>query len=73
VASGPLVELEHLPSPIADTSRSAAAGSAALTLDQLEADHIRRVLAAAPTIEEAAATLGIDPSTLYRKRKRYGI
>jgi transcriptional regulator of acetoin/glycerol metabolism len=37
-----------------------------LDTDELEAEHIRRVLAASPT-------LGIDPSTLYRKRKRYGL
>jgi NtrC-family two-component system response regulator AlgB len=45
----------------------------AVTLEQLEAEHIRRVLAATPTIDQAAVTLGIDPSTLYRKRKRYGL
>ncbi|MBY0527253.1 MAG: sigma-54 dependent transcriptional regulator [Gemmataceae bacterium] len=45
----------------------------AVTLDQLEAEHIRRVLAQAPTMEQAAEVLGIDPSTLYRKRKRYGL
>ena len=44
-----------------------------LTLDQLEAEHIRRILASTTTIEEAATKLGIDPSTLYRKRKKYGI
>jgi transcriptional regulator of acetoin/glycerol metabolism len=31
------------------------------------------VLAATATMEEAAAKLGIDPSTLYRKRKKFGI
>ena len=45
----------------------------AVTLEQLEAEHIRRVLAATPTIDQAATSLGIDPSTLYRKRKRYGL
>lgn len=44
-----------------------------VTLDQLEAEHIRRVLARVPTMDEAAAQLGIDPSTLYRKRKRHGL
>ncbi len=39
----------------------------------MEAEHIRRILASTATIEEAAAKLGIDPSTLYRKRKKYGI
>ncbi|OAI41302.1 two-component system response regulator [Planctomycetaceae bacterium SCGC AG-212-D15] len=46
---------------------------ARVTLDTLEAEHIRRVLASTPTMEEASAVLGIDPSTLYRKRKRYGL
>jgi NtrC-family two-component system response regulator AlgB len=44
-----------------------------VTLYQLEAEHIRRTLASAATLEEAAEILGIDPSTLYRKRKRYGL
>ncbi|OAI48313.1 two-component system response regulator [Planctomycetaceae bacterium SCGC AG-212-F19] len=44
-----------------------------VTLEQLEAEHIRRVLTNTPTMEEAAVVLGIDPSTLYRKRKRYGL
>jgi len=46
---------------------------APLTLDQIEAEHIRRVLASTSTMEEAATKLGIDPSTLYRKCKKYGI
>jgi len=47
--------------------------SGPLTLDELEARHIRHTLACSPTMEEAAAQLGIDPSTLYRKRKKYGL
>ena len=42
-------------------------------LDALEAEHIRRVLIATTTMEQAAGLLGIDTSTLYRKRKRYGL
>lgn len=45
----------------------------AVNLEQIEAEHIRRILATTPTMDQAAATLGIDPSTLYRKRKRYGL
>jgi NtrC-family two-component system response regulator AlgB len=37
----------------------------------LEEEHIRRILASGVSLEEAAVVLGIDPSTLYRKRKRY--
>jgi two-component system, NtrC family, response regulator AlgB len=43
------------------------------TLEQIEQEHIRRVLALAPTLEDAAATLGICIATLWRKRKRYHI
>jgi NtrC-family two-component system response regulator AlgB len=74
LAAGPEVGLADLPVRV-----GAAAGPArvevgeGVTLDQLEADHIRRILGSAPSLEEAAATLGIDASTLYRKRKRYGL
>jgi len=43
----------------------------AVSLETIEAEHIRRVLANTPTMEAAALVLGIDPSTLYRKRKKY--
>src|SRR5205085_1735166 len=46
---------------------------AAVTLEALEAEHVRRVLASTPSLEDAAHTLGIDPSTLYRKRRRLGL
>ncbi len=44
-----------------------------LSLDQIEEAHIKGVLAHAPSLIEAAQTLGIDQATLYRKRKKYGI
>lgn len=43
------------------------------SLEDVEREHIRRVLADAVTLEEAADTLGISVATLWRKRKRYGI
>ena len=73
LASGPLVELHHLPAQLGNPAPLDQGKDAPVTLDQIEAEHIRRTLAATATIEEAAALLGIDPSTLYRKRKRYGI
>jgi NtrC-family two-component system response regulator AlgB len=66
-----VVGLEHLPGQL-----TAAAGAThvevggPVTLDELEAEHIRRVVATAPSLDEAARVLGIDPSTLYRKRKK---
>jgi NtrC-family two-component system response regulator AlgB len=43
------------------------------TLEELEREHVLRVLSRAPTLEDAARLLGIDDSTLWRKRKRYGL
>lgn len=43
------------------------------SIEELEEAHMRQVLEWAPTLQEAAAILGIDKATLYRKRKRYGI
>jgi NtrC-family two-component system response regulator AlgB len=46
---------------------------APVSLEALEAEHIRRVLQGAQSLENAARTLGVDPATLYRKRKRLGL
>jgi NtrC-family two-component system response regulator AlgB len=85
LAAGPLVTLADLPSQIGSPNpfdpnaelkpdpQAVAPAGGPLTLEQMEAVHIRRILAATATIGEAAARLGIDPSTLYRKRKKYGI
>jgi len=58
-----------------DTAERLAATPAApsASLDEVERDHIARVLAASATLEEAADTLGINVTTLWRKRRRYGI
>ncbi len=44
-----------------------------VTLVELECEHIRRVLAAHDSLEKAAEILGIDKSTLYRKRRSLGL
>jgi NtrC-family two-component system response regulator AlgB len=52
--------------PVAEPLQSAS-------LDDIERRHIQQVLADSATLEEAAARLGINSTTLWRKRKRYGI
>jgi NtrC-family two-component system response regulator AlgB len=44
---------------------------ALVSLEEIEKEHIRRVLSKTHTQEEAANVMGIDPATLYRKRKKY--
>jgi NtrC-family two-component system response regulator AlgB len=74
LCGGAEVGLADLPAQIgAPPSAGRLELGGSITLEQLEAEHIRRVLAAHVTLEEAAAALGIDPSTLFRKRKRYGL
>ncbi len=74
LAMGDHVGLADLPAQVGSPGpREGIALGGRVTLEHLEEEHIRRVLLASPTMEDAAATLGIDPSTLYRKRKRYGL
>jgi two-component system, NtrC family, response regulator AlgB len=44
-----------------------------ISLDKIEEEHIRRVLADTKSLQAAAEILGIDQATLWRKRKQYGI
>ena len=73
LAAGDTLDRVHLPGQVGDPPPARIEVGGAVTLDALEAEHIRRVLASSASLEEAAAALGIDPSTLYRKRKRYGL
>ena len=72
---GSEIDVGDLPASV--TAPAAATGKVALGegvhRDAVGVEHIRRVPASSPTPEDAARTLGIDPSTLYRKRKKYGL
>jgi NtrC-family two-component system response regulator AlgB len=77
---GPLIEPDDLGIPPAPDSPAsvlpsgaAVAVGADLSLEALEREHIARIIARAPTLEAAARVLGIDSTTLQRKRKRYGL
>ncbi len=76
LAEGPEIGLADLPDRIA-RSRDAESNTVDLggrvDLERIEAEHIRRVIATAPSLDAAAKILGVDPSTLFRKRKRYGL
>lgn len=82
LCTGEQVTLEDLPDRILEylnpTHQPGSLASLALTptdvsLEDLEKQHIRHVLSTATTLEEAASILGINLSTLWRKRRRYGL
>ncbi|WP_035610700.1 sigma-54 dependent transcriptional regulator [Haloferula sp. BvORR071] len=78
LARGLKIEAEDLPIPVA-AEVPAVAGAAnpviggEYSIDHIEQTHLREVLRWAPTLQDAAAILGIDKATLYRKRKRFGM
>jgi NtrC-family two-component system response regulator AlgB len=67
-----LIGIEHLPTGFAPAVPTCDLGDL-VSLDLIEEQHIRRVLAKVPTLEEAAKVLGIDYATLWRRRKKYGL
>jgi NtrC-family two-component system response regulator AlgB len=59
--------------PTHQSRSTALAIGADVTIEELEREHIARVIARTRTLEAAAQILGIDTTTLQRKRKRYGL
>jgi NtrC-family two-component system response regulator AlgB len=69
----PTLEPEAFPERVGNRTRSEMAIGADATLEAVEREHVLRVLARAPSLDDAARILGIDASTLWRKRKKYGV
>ncbi len=65
------MDLGLSPSDPQQTLKGDVVLGADLPLEVIEREHIARVVAQAPSFEAAARTLGIDVTTLQRKRKRY--
>jgi NtrC-family two-component system response regulator AlgB len=73
LAPGARIELTDLPEEFAGPSDTNCEVGAHVSLEELESEHIRRILASSRNLDEAARTLGIDPATLYRKRSKLGL
>ena len=73
LSPGREIDLVHLPAQIGSRPPSRVEIGGTITLEPWRPSICARVMATAPSLDEAAAMLGIDPSTLYRKRKRFGL
>jgi NtrC-family two-component system response regulator AlgB len=67
------IGLQHLPGTFLPNNSPDLEVGDAVSMDKLEEVHIRRILARSKSLEEAAHVLGLDPATLWRRRKKYGI
>ena len=70
------VDAEDLPDQVLAPAAGLPAPSLATlpgSLADVERTHVQRVLAESATLEEAAARLGINATTLWRKRRRWGL
>jgi NtrC-family two-component system response regulator AlgB len=77
LAGGSVIEPADLPDNLnrllAPGKTSAPQAGARVSLEELENQHLRMVISQTASMEEAAQILGIDPATLYRKRKKLGM
>jgi NtrC-family two-component system response regulator AlgB len=66
-----VIEPQAFPERITGTRERGPYVGGPFTLDEIERAHLMAIVAQSKTMEDAAAALGIDDSTLWRKRKRY--
>ncbi len=66
-----IIEAEYLPERIRPQVTEMLRIGGSHSLDEIEREHIKAVLARTDMLEEVAEILGIDVSTLWRKRKKY--
>jgi NtrC-family two-component system response regulator AlgB len=73
LCSGRSLRVEHLPARLVEARPVDVDGNTITPLAELEERQIRKALALGLPLEETARCLGIDPSTLWRKRKKHNL
>ena len=58
---------------LAPSSQETPSDASSQSLEDVQRRHIEQVLGESATLEEAAARLGVNVTTLWRKRKRFGL
>ncbi len=72
LSGGETIGMESLPLNFTPAPPEPKVGDL-VSLETIEEMHIRQVVAATKSLEEAARVLGMDPVTLWRRRKKYGV
>jgi len=72
LSTGETIGVENMPLHLAPTPTEPKVGDL-VSLETIDEMHIRQVLTATKSLEEAARILGMDPVTLWRRRKKYGV
>jgi two-component system, NtrC family, response regulator AlgB len=69
----PRLRVRDLPLHIANYRQTLADGASLASLAEIEKKHIQEVMLHTSSLEEAARVLGINLTTLWRKRKQYSL
>lgn len=67
------IRMEHLPPRVLSNGEHGSETFDFAPLAVAEENHLRKALSLGLSMEETARLLGIDPSTLWRKRKKFGL
>ncbi len=70
LAGNGIIDLIHLPDEVRNAVEKPVQ---AMSLEEVEKLHIKKVLQQAKDYDEAARTLGIDRATLWKKRKKFSL
>ena len=71
LSSGEVIRADDLPDRLLAPRAATGSAPGKLSLEDVERRHIEQVLSESATLDEAAARLGINVTTLWRKRRRW--
>jgi len=69
LTTGEQIDVTDLPSSLSEALGESPSVGGTYSIEEIEAEHIRQVLARSKNLQQAATILQLDPTTLLRKRK----
>ena len=73
LAGGGEIQASHLPVELSDATAARPFLGGEYSLEEIEAEHIRQILARADSLQDAADLLKVDRKTLLRRRKELNL